>query len=783
MAKATQSVEGIKKSISTIKFAAIVQLGQQALQFSQQIYGMAKSTVDWADDLKDTAKAIGMTTTELQRWQYIAKVAGVDQQQLSLGLRTFINNMDSAKKGTGEAADAFREAGITSKDLQTALLQSANYLSKMKDGTEKAALSMKLFGSRAGLAMIELMDLGEKGIQAAINRMKELGLEFSEDKINKLASYKSRIEEMSMAWKVFAVDVTPIVLKGFGLIEVAIKILQKSLEGYEYPIEKLALAFQSLQRTNLQDTLNEILSLKKALDEAGDEAEKARIRIEIEKLKASMRDVKIGEAFQEFKEDLEEAAIGSDKLVEDILTSFKKLESPAWIKKWVEDFDELTYLLGEEMKKIGIVSQKSLEVAAQAAINYAKNVEKLAVVGKASAQDLINAYNAASEAMKKLPKTAQQVAEEMKKIDANKTDQLISNEEEYQKAVKELQEKFPERGEEYKKELQKIIDSWQKARKTIQEAADKSKLEIKATTDVSEAKKNLDNLIREYNNKTITINVKTEGGGGELSGIKAYGEPIEKFGVSPDFFTGGKSSGEDFGKGFIEGVGTQIGGGGDIWEIVGQNWYPKLDEAEKSWNDFKSNLSGGVSGVISFVGEGSTKKPITDKIKEIISHFGSLENALKNMEVNIEFIGLSANLMKLENQLKLIDQTMGGISKVVQWTGQGWSVNQGTTLANQQYALSTILPIKAEIEKIKAQMAYGQVEAYGGSMQAGGYVPRTGLYTLHEGERVISKSVTMGNIMISTSPGTSREQAKEIAEQLALILKYKRSGNLADYIR
>ena len=59
--------------------------------------------------------------------------------------------------------------------------------------------------------------------------------------------------------------------------------------------------------------------------------------------------------------------------------------------------------------------------------------------------------------------------------------------------------------------------------------------------------------------------------------------------------------------------------------------------------------------------------------------------------------------------------------------------------------------------------------------QGGGMIPKTGLYKLHEGERVSSKnsSLNMGGITINVPRGTSKQQAMEVVNELKKALKYK----------
>jgi len=78
------------------------------------------------------------------------------------------------------------------------------------------------------------------------------------------------------------------------------------------------------------------------------------------------------------------------------------------------------------------------------------------------------------------------------------------------------------------------------------------------------------------------------------------------------------------------------------------------------------------------------------------------------------------------------------------------------------------------------KMDYERLRTYGGSYQGGTqYVPQTGQYTLHEGERVTSKNVSIKGINITIQ---SRGDPREMANELIHVLKYRLSGELRDLL-
>jgi len=93
-------------------------------------------------------------------------------------------------------------------------------------------------------------------------------------------------------------------------------------------------------------------------------------------------------------------------------------------------------------------------------------------------------------------------------------------------------------------------------------------------------------------------------------------------------------------------------------------------------------------------------------------------------------------------------------------------------MLNWQTAMNNLM---AKLEEMQMRSMSQMLRTFGSqnSMQSGGYVPRTGLYRLHEGEKVVPKNISAAmtnNIYISGN------NPREIAEAVKKALKY----NLTD---
>lgn len=132
---------------------------------------------DWADSVSDAgahvqnlSQQLGLSTEDVTRYGFAAQSVGLQQDQLAQGLERLERNMTDAQKGTGPAAAAFDALGLTVttstgqlKTLDQILPEIADKFQATKDGPEKTAIAIALFG-RAGADLVPILDKGSAGL-------------------------------------------------------------------------------------------------------------------------------------------------------------------------------------------------------------------------------------------------------------------------------------------------------------------------------------------------------------------------------------------------------------------------------------------------------------------------------------------------------------------------------------------------------------------------------------------------------------------------------------------
>lgn len=120
---------------------------------------IAKLTLDsstWADDLNTLSKQTGISTEDLQKYQYAADRIDVSLDTLTGSMSKLTKNMSSARDGSGAAAEAFEMLGVNVvdssgqlRDNEDVFKETIKALGNIENETERDAAAMAIFGKSA----------------------------------------------------------------------------------------------------------------------------------------------------------------------------------------------------------------------------------------------------------------------------------------------------------------------------------------------------------------------------------------------------------------------------------------------------------------------------------------------------------------------------------------------------------------------------------------------------------------------------------------------------------
>lgn len=139
------------------------------------------------DTIAKTSKQLGISQSEFQRLGFAMKISGGSSAALVKGIKNVnvaLEQMSQGKSGE-DVGEALRAIGLSAAALsgvgtEDRLGLIADKLKAIRDPARKSALTMQLFGKRAGAEIKPLLDQGAEGIRALGDEAEALGGVLSE---------------------------------------------------------------------------------------------------------------------------------------------------------------------------------------------------------------------------------------------------------------------------------------------------------------------------------------------------------------------------------------------------------------------------------------------------------------------------------------------------------------------------------------------------------------------------------------------------------------------------
>lgn len=196
--------DGFKKIGKSIKAARGSLL---AFAASAAVIGkIVKDVGTFGDTVAKTARAIGTSSTLLQRLAFAADRSGTSFEGLKKGLITLQRNLLTVERtGAGPVKEALDELGLSSTALFNADAEErfrilADAFKDIENGARKSGLAAELFGVRAGPDLVNLLDAGRDEITRLGDEAERLGivldkgaLTASEDFVDGMTNLKAAV--------------------------------------------------------------------------------------------------------------------------------------------------------------------------------------------------------------------------------------------------------------------------------------------------------------------------------------------------------------------------------------------------------------------------------------------------------------------------------------------------------------------------------------------------------------------------------------------------------------
>ncbi len=200
--KADKKSGGLAKTLATGLKKGLVAVGTAAAGAVAGLTAATVSTATLADDLLTTSQITGVSTDTLQELAYAADLVDVSVDTITGTMKKNIKSMQSAQKGTGAAADAYKRLGIevtnsdgTLKDSEEVYWAAIDALGQMEEGTERDALAMDLFGKSAQ-DLNPLINTGSENMAKLAEEAHAAGAVMSGDTLDSFGEFKNSLDRL-----------------------------------------------------------------------------------------------------------------------------------------------------------------------------------------------------------------------------------------------------------------------------------------------------------------------------------------------------------------------------------------------------------------------------------------------------------------------------------------------------------------------------------------------------------------------------------------------------------
>lgn len=197
IAKSLSGITGAFKSVGAGIAGFVTGIASAAL--SLNTFFKALDTLDRLDEL---AAKTGVSTEELSKLGYAAKLTGTDLEDLNGAFDKLAKNAVKALDPTSKQAEIFKALGVSVTDLEGNLKSSDQLLKEvatgfkqLNDDTLEAAAAQELFG-KSGAGLLEFLNLGEDGLKRLGAEAESLGGVFDSETAAAAAELKDEFDKL-----------------------------------------------------------------------------------------------------------------------------------------------------------------------------------------------------------------------------------------------------------------------------------------------------------------------------------------------------------------------------------------------------------------------------------------------------------------------------------------------------------------------------------------------------------------------------------------------------------
>ena len=199
---------GMLKDSSTELFFNIRNIGQSFGYIKDAFVGVVNlldKVTAKGDELSKTAERLGFTVEELQKFEYVADLAGVSSENFTKGIKKLSEASVEAAGGQKEYVKAFKALGVSFKNADGSIKSSQELLLSLADrfaetGKRELSASQKIFAAqkllgKSGVDLITVINQGSDAIRGQMDELVKLGI-IDTEQAQKSAAYRDEVGKL-----------------------------------------------------------------------------------------------------------------------------------------------------------------------------------------------------------------------------------------------------------------------------------------------------------------------------------------------------------------------------------------------------------------------------------------------------------------------------------------------------------------------------------------------------------------------------------------------------------
>ena len=216
----SKAVSSMDQQISATEKAKI-----QTAALVTAVVGLAtafgKTTIETAkaaDEILTLAQTTGLTTEKIQELRYAEELLDVSTETITGSLTRMIRNMNTARRGTGDAAEAFQKLRIRITDARGELRNSEEVfneaidaLGRVRNETERDAIAMAIFG-RSARELTPLIEAGSGALRGFAQEAHEMGYVMSQDTLESFGALDDAMQRFNKQSETFKQSIGMVLL-------------------------------------------------------------------------------------------------------------------------------------------------------------------------------------------------------------------------------------------------------------------------------------------------------------------------------------------------------------------------------------------------------------------------------------------------------------------------------------------------------------------------------------------------------------------------------------------